>query len=108
DAAKIITTVNTEREHILADARDDARQIIEAAHETAAESTLPPEFEAIILEAGEADAHLDSMTAAVETSDDVDAHATTIDDEWFDDLERIFDDDTSAARGPPAEPPQTR
>ncbi len=102
DAAKLVTTVNTEREHILADARDDARRIIEEADETAAACTVAPEFDPAIAEAGEAAA--DTATEAVETSDDVDAQPTTIDDE----LERLLDDDTSFPRHLPSEPPQRR
>jgi cell division septum initiation protein DivIVA len=36
EVAKLMATLNTERDHILADARDDARRILEDARESSA------------------------------------------------------------------------
>jgi hypothetical protein len=44
DAAKLLSTLNTERDFILADARDDARRIIDGAHDAiwVDDAALPP------------------------------------------------------------------
>jgi hypothetical protein len=106
DAAKLITTVNTEREHILADARDDARRIIEEAHETAT-CEVAPELEPAIEESDDSPA--EATIAAVELSNDDDAQSTGVeDDAWIHDLERLFEDDTTLPHHMPSEPPQRR
>ena len=108
EAAKLITTMNMEREHILADARDDARRIIDEARESTAVDAVPTDVEPTS-EVGDRTAD-EGTTDAVDTTDvaDIPPTMTKTDDEWLRDLERLFEDDTTSPRAVPAEPPQRR
>jgi len=97
EAAKLLSKLNTEREHILADARDDARRIFEAAHATA-----------WVDEGSDPSQHLNEQardSEGDESSDDSRVRAVespSADDVWLVRLDSIFDD-----TDPPPTPPPT-
>jgi hypothetical protein len=115
EVAKLMSTLNIERDHILADARDDARRIIEAAQE-AVSIDVGPEAGAVASNPRDprsprnhderfadledpfadetSDAAPEEPSRAVETAPES-AHAPRNDDEWLASLEDLFPEETN-------------